>query len=249
MYSFGDAVETTMTDQSSDRLRRVNNQIMKAVQSTTERFLCISKGREKGNIAVALATECVIHTMVFGKTATNLMEELILWTIDHPPHSFGRHQQLGWDWALASIEGLIKTIRLSQVSQFLALARIIVESIGKLSGADHVLKLIEACDSLSDVIETSGIDNADFIKTGKILTTWEIYLMSGLLASQYAVMQVHALTNPNKDNLDRSLAELGKEASEKAKQAVGDRIVQVRSEIFPSGSQLPLHFPERGMWP
>ncbi|MGA2217323.1 MAG: hypothetical protein ABSG51_04505 [Terracidiphilus sp.] len=232
-------------------IQDLNIAIMGAIQEADRYFSVLTENERPGRISLPLMTECCIHAIAFGQIAADLAKELLVWDLAHGAEPLTPTEQVGWDLAVKSLDHCVKAMQIDQTGQFFEAGVVILNGVFALTGADWIVKTLDFLKTLND---SWDIPTKDLKTTSKFLDQFDLFMMIGLLASQYAVMQVNALTHPLDDfMLGLPLAFRAKKALGESQARVSGVVLDVRRDfdqnIEHSGGKFLVYFPTRGMWP
>jgi len=235
-----------------------------------ERLDPISKNNPS-RLAVSIYAESMVHLNVTAATFNALYRELLQWVSEMDHHApdllaepapgdvgeatqqaieqarkiHGAVDEMTWNLAIHSLERCVEVAGVSEMKEFLELARLIAEKTARLFGWEYVNLAIELIKMIEESEETWNIRDIEARKAGKVLAALELFMYSTLEASQYAVAQVHSLTRAeSRIDFDKSLDEGGRCAMGQAKAFVMEKVAQARRGMPDSW----LRFPQDGFW-
>jgi hypothetical protein len=237
---------------SIERNQKLSLKIMPRVESAKSYYLQLSNTKHRGGILADFCTECLLHLGVFARVAVELEGELAHWRSANEPSDgvSGQTMELGWGLATDRVEDLIELLKIDHTEEFLRIARIIMEKSITLSGFGIAKEIAEILASIREIAEAKGIPDADLRTTAKIIAKSEIFMMSGLIASQIALMQVRALTRePALQSLPLPLKEMSQQRHLEAREEIAARVLEARKLQEKRAPMSYLRFPREGLWP
>jgi len=244
--------ETAMAPISHEYITDFGSHALEQFSKKTRNFASLSE-KYASRITSGIYAECTVHLLALATTTENLVGELQLWANSHreTDHELSNTiAQTSWDLAVQSLQNCVRIAEVDRSKQLIDLAQVIAEKAASLAGLEAVKLLFDAANALRDSGHVWRILDADQVTTGQILLELDLFAMSALAGSQYAVAQVHALTQPRNllDPISISLEASGRTAMNEAKQFVVERVRDARRNILEAGAKLWIRFPEEGLW-
>jgi len=144
----------------------------------------------------------------------------------------------------------VSLIEVDRSKQIIELGYVIAQKIASLAGFEAAKTLFEIADALQESKHLSGLLNVDQTTAGQVLLEFDLFTMTTLACSQYAVAHVHVLTQPEglADSSDMAMEEAGRKVLHEAKRFVAERVRQARQSLSEAGARFWIRFPEDGMW-
>jgi len=160
--------------------------------------------------------------------------------------------RVGWISALEGIEQCIQAFKINRAEQLIALAKVIATKAVNLVGGEYLKTAVEILEALENIERVADIEIADIQATVNVLKKVEVFLISTLLAGQYGVVRVSALTGAvGESTLNEDLDSISQEARQRAKEVVIDHVHKAREAIAAvAGPEMgEITFPPDGFWP
>jgi hypothetical protein len=185
--------------------------------------------------------------------------ELLVWTGRYRESNDLSNQiaRVGFDLAIASLDGCIRLLAVDRTEQVLELAKVILDKSVSLSGGEGLKLLYDALKAPSEIHDVLNSGRASRKTTAKTLSEIELFTATALFSTQYAVAQVRALTDPISEPVSRlPLNEGGRIVMHNAKQVVVRYLLEARRELAArqeaaekGSSESCVLFPIEGLWP
>lgn len=244
-----------MSELDSRQLEKLAERFRESGLRTTSTFSRLASEGHAGRIASGLSQECNVHLTALTFIVATLLGELSAWLASRPADQTPMARDIdrcGWSYALEGIEQCTRAVQVDRTDQWIALARVITAKAVNLAGGEYYKTAVEIVEALENIEKVADIQVADIRTTVKVLAKIELFLMSTLLAGQYAVARVRALTGPaGESTLKEALDSISQEAGRQARQVVIDNIHKARkaTAVVAGPEEGEITLLRDGFWP